>query len=230
MPVTSLRDRRRAETVAEIKEAALQQLVEAGPGGFSLRGVARTVGMTVQALYHYFANRDALLTVLVVDAHHAAADAVQAAAEATRGQSPRARRLAACRAFREWALANRPAFLLLYGTPVPGFTPLREDEVGQAAWRLGQHFAEVVFDGWTPAQLAAVPAAPTLVGTDLQKMALPLGAAELFIELRARMHGVVTLELIGHLHPFTGHGAAFFDAAMDRMSDEVDAVQRATGR
>ena len=80
MSVSSVRDRRRAETVAEIKEAALQQLAEAGPGGFSLRGVARAVGMTVQSLYHYFANRDALLTVLVVDAHHAAADAVQAAA------------------------------------------------------------------------------------------------------------------------------------------------------
>jgi AcrR family transcriptional regulator len=229
VPVSALRDRRRAETVAEIKEAALQQLVEAGPGGFSLRGVARAVGMTVQALYHYFANRDALLTVLVVDAHHAAADAVQAAADATRGQAPRERRLAACRAFRQWALANRPAFLLLYGTPVPGFVPLRENEVGQAAWRLGQPFAEVVFDGWTPAQLAAVPAAPGLADTDLKQMALPLGAAALFIELRARMHGVVTLELIGHLHPFTEHGAAFFDAAMDRMSDDVDAVQRATG-
>ena len=229
MPVNSLRDRRRAETVAEIKEAALQELVDAGPGGFSLRGVARAVGMTVQALYHYFDNRDALLTALVVDAHHAAADAVQVAADATRGQDPRTRRLAACRAFREWALANRPAFLLLYGTPVPGFTPLRESEVGQAAWRLGQPFAEVVFDGWTPAQLAAVPAAPALADTDLKQMALPLGAAALFIELRARMHGVVTLELIGHLHPFTEHGAAFFDAAMDRMSDEVDAVQRATG-
>jgi len=51
--------------------------------------------------------------------------------------------------------------------PVPGFTPLAESDVGQAAWRLGQSFAEVVFDGWTPAQLAAVPAAPGLVEADL---------------------------------------------------------------
>ena len=43
-------------------------------------------------------------------------------------------------------------------------------------------------------------------------MSLPLGAAALFIELRARMHGLVTLELVGHLHPFNDHGAAFFDA------------------
>ena len=112
---------------------------------------------------------------------------------------------------------------------MPGFTPLPESDVGQAAWRLGQGFAEVVFDGWTPAQLAAVPAAPGLAGADLGKMSLPLGAAALFIELRARMHGLVTLELVGHLHPFNEHGAAFFDAAIDRMSGEVDAVQRGTG-
>ena len=226
----SVRDRRRAETVAEIKQAALQQLIDAGPGGFSLRGVARAVGMTVQSLYHYFPNRDALLTVLVVDAHHAAADAVQAAADATRGRHPHERRLAACRAFREWTLVNRPAFLLLYGTPVPEFTPLPEGDVGEAAWRLGGSFADVVFDGWTPAQLAAVPAAGALTDVDLGRMALPLGAAEFFIELRARMHGMVTLELLGHLHPFNAHGEAFFDAAIARMSADVDAVQRATGR
>jgi hypothetical protein len=61
-------------------------------------------------------------------------------------------------------------------------------------------------------------------------MALPAGAAELFIELRARMHGLVTLELVGHLHPFNDHGAAFFDAAVERMSADLDAVQRSTGR
>ena len=230
MSVSSVRDRRRAETVAEIKEAALQQLVDAGPGGFSLRGVARAVGMTVQSLYHYFANRDALLTALVVDAHHSAADAVQASADRTRGRHPHERRLAACQAFRDWALANRPAFLLLYGTPVPGFTPLAESDVGQAAWRLGQAFAEVVFDGWTAAQLAAVPAAPGLGEADLGETTLPPGAAALFIELRARMHGLVALELVGHLHPFNEHGAPFFDAAINRMSADVDAVQRDTGR
>lgn len=229
MSVSSVRDRRRAQTVAEIKEAALRQLVDAGPGGFSLRGVAREVGMTVQSLYHYFANRDALLTVLVVDAHNAAADAVQAAVDATRGQPPVERRLAASRAFRAWALANRPAFLLLYGTPVPGFTPLPESDVGQAAWRLGQAFAEVVFDGWTPAQLAAVPAAPGLADVDCGTMQLPLGAVALFIELRARLHGLVALELVGHLHPFNAHGAAFFDAAITRMSVDVDAVRDARG-
>jgi AcrR family transcriptional regulator len=110
--------------------------------------------MTVQSLYHYFANRDALLTAW--SSTRTTPRRTRAGCRgATRGRHPHERRLAACQAFREWALANRPAFLLLYGTPVPGFTPLPESDVGQAAWRLGQAFAEVVFDGWTPAQLAA---------------------------------------------------------------------------
>ena len=68
-----------------------------------------------------------------------------------------------------------------------------------------------------------------VAGADLHDgAALPLGAAELFIELRARMHGLVALELVGHLHPFNDHGAALFDAAMNRMSHEVDAIQQAS--
>src|ERR1700754_3080823 len=102
---STVRERRRAETVAEIKAAALEQLATAGTGGLSLRAVARAGGMTVQALYHHFDSPDA----------------VEAAAVASRGRPPVERRIAATSAFRDWALANTSAFLLLYGTPVPGF-------------------------------------------------------------------------------------------------------------
>ncbi len=227
--VSSVRDRRRAETVQEIKAAALQQLAEAGPGALSLRGVARAVGMTVQSLYHYFDSREALLTVLVTDAHHALADAVQAAAETSRGRPPVERRLAATTAYRSWAHENRSAFLLLYGTPVPGFEPLPEAGTGVAASRLAAPFVDVVFDDWTPAQLAAVelPEGGEPIAAVPAAFTLPPGALALFIELRARMHGLVVLELLGHLHPLNDLGGALFSAAMHRMSAEVDALQRA---
>ena len=83
----SVRDRRRAETVREIKAAALEQLAEGGPSGLSLRAVARALGMTVQSLYHYFDSRDALLTALVIDGHRALTSAVQDAVDASRGLS-----------------------------------------------------------------------------------------------------------------------------------------------
>ena len=66
----------------------------------------------------------------------------------------------------------------------------------------------------------------SVAAADLGKIALPPGAAALFIELRALMHGLVTLELLGHLHPFGDHGAALFEGAMHRMSAQVDAAQK----
>jgi AcrR family transcriptional regulator len=222
----SVRDRRRAETVAEIKAAALQQLAEGGTGALSLRAVARSVGMTVQSLYHYFDSRDALLTALVTDAHHQLADAVQAAAESTRGRPPLARRMAATGAYRDWALAHRAEFLLLYGTPVPGYAPPPDSTIGPAALRLAAPFLEVVYDGWTPGQLAALPL-PDDRPIDIPetRIALPLGALAYFIELRGTMHGLVMLELLDHLHPFTVVAGDFYAAAMHRMSDSLDALQ-----
>jgi AcrR family transcriptional regulator len=224
----SVRDRRRAETVQEIKDAALQQLAEGGTGALSLRGVARSVGMTAQSLYHYFDSRDALLTTLVADAHHRLADAVQAAAEDTRGQPPLRRRLAATGAYREWARTNRPAFLLLYGTPVPGYTPPPDSGTGPAALRLAAPFQDVVFDGWTAEQLAALPVpGGRAIAVPDSKIDLPLGALAYFIELRGMMHGLVMLELLDHLHPFTSVAGDLYTAAMHRMSDSLDALQHA---
>lgn len=229
MPVEgSVRDRRRAETVQEIKDAALTQLAQSGTGGLSLRAVARAVGMTVQSLYHYFDSRDALLTVLVTDAHHELADAVQAAADASRGRPPRDRLIAAANAYRSWALANRSAFLLIYGTPVPDFEPHPDAGSGSAALRLSVPFVDVVFDGWSDDELAAVPLLPgsgSLTRLDDEEIALPIGALVYFFELRAGMHGMVMLELLGHLYPFQATAAVFFASAIGRISDGIAAMR-----
>lgn len=223
-----LRERRRAETIAEIKEAALQQLAEAGPGGMSLRGVARTVGTTVQALYHYFDSRDALLDQLVTDGHNALADSIQHSADLSRGRPYGERLLATNLAYRDWAFANRSAFLLLYGTPVPGFEPSADGLSVEAAMRLAAPFREVVFDGWTADQLRAVPLLPGAepIAEDLTDgFGLPPGALALFLELRARLHGLVMLELLGHLHPLQHQGRALLTSATDRIASELTALR-----
>lgn len=223
---TTVRERRRAETVAEIRAAALAQLADVGPGGLSLRGVARAVGMTVQSLYHYFDGRDALLTALVEDAHHELADAVLAAVDGSRGGPPYARRVAATAAFRTWALGHPARFLLLYGTPVPGFAP--GPGTGQAAKRLAAPFVEAVFDGWTAAELAAIPLQPgaeAVADVEQDVIALPPGALAYFLEQRARMHGLVMLELLGHLHPLQEHAEALFTGAVRRAYEETEALR-----
>lgn len=226
--MSTVRERRRAETVAEIKAAARAQLADVGPAALSLRAIARAVGMTVQSLYHYFDGRDALLTALIGDAHHALADAVQAAADGSRGHPPAARRRAATAAFRDWALAHSAEFLLLYGTPVPDFAPLPDGRTAEAALRLAAPFLDVVFDGWTAGDLAAVPLAPgaeEIAAVHAPQIPLPPGALAFFLELRARMHGLVVLELLGHLHPLQDRAAALFAGAMHHMSTEIDALR-----
>lgn len=224
----SVRERRRAETVQEIKAAALEQLAEGGPGGLSLRGVARAVGMTVQSLYHYFDSRDELLTALVIDGHRSLAAAVAEAADATRGR-PQAERLwAASNAYRRWALANRPAFLLLYGTPVPGYEPPPREEVIGAAVSLAEPFLDVVFDGWSAEQLQRLPLQPgteRLADADTTKVPLPAGALALFYELRAQLHGMVMLELTGHLSPVTDYGEDLFRGMIHRAAAQLAALR-----
>lgn len=111
----------RAELTRAIKEAATRQLAETGAAALSLRAVARDLGLASSALYRYFPSRDALLTVLIVDAFNAVGAAAESGAAAAAPADPGARWLAACRAVRQWALAHPHEFALVYGSPVPGY-------------------------------------------------------------------------------------------------------------
>jgi AcrR family transcriptional regulator len=55
----SRRDRRKQETIDDIKATARHQLAEAGPAGISLRAIARDLGMTASAVHYYFPSRQA---------------------------------------------------------------------------------------------------------------------------------------------------------------------------
>src|SRR5262245_29799005 len=77
------------------------------------------MGITGPALYRYFANRDALLTELISDAYHDLADTLEGAIAGAEASPARLR--AAAAALREWALAAPHRYLLLFGTPIPGY-------------------------------------------------------------------------------------------------------------
>jgi AcrR family transcriptional regulator len=131
----SRRERRRLDTLEEIKTLARRQLAELGPGGVSLRAIAREMGTASSALYRYFGSYEDLISALCVDAYTAVAGSVAAAVD---DQSPddHARRWwAVCQAYRRWSLDNPANFALIFGTPVPGYqTP--EEVTGPAATRL----------------------------------------------------------------------------------------------
>ena len=93
--------------------------------------------MSPAGLYRYYDGRDALLTDLLADAYRdlarAVADCRGPPDRASRGASrcdrrspsvadPIAAMLRAIEAYREWAVTNRARFLLIFGTPVPGYS------------------------------------------------------------------------------------------------------------
>ncbi|MER7350662.1 TetR/AcrR family transcriptional regulator [Streptomyces aurantiacus] len=201
------RARLRAETTAEIKEVALGLMATGGPDAITLRAIAREMGMTANAIYGYFATRDDLVTALVNDVYTALADTVDAAWKDASRKGPAARIQAWAEAFRGWALANPEGFRLIYGDPVPGYrapAPGAAPDAARrvctgltalaaAAWPHVQHLyadSDFAWSDFEPGLLDKVrPAFPDL----------PPAAVALALRIWGRLHGLVSLEIYGHL-------------------------------
>ncbi|WP_413100737.1 TetR/AcrR family transcriptional regulator [Streptomyces sp. Inha503] len=115
---TARRERYRKQTREEAKAVALAQLAESGTAGISVNAIAKAMGMTGPALYRYFASRDELLTELITDTYR---DLAETLAQAVADAAPADRFRAMARAMRDWAKRQPDRYLLIYGTPVPGY-------------------------------------------------------------------------------------------------------------
>jgi AcrR family transcriptional regulator len=169
------RARYRQQVKAEVKTHAWQQIADAGASGLSLKAIATQMGMTAPALYRYFANRDELLTELILTAYRQLAEAVEADVSDADPPEQQLRRIAA--AFRQWSVSHPHRYLLLYGTPVPGYAAPPE------ATTLATRIFRPLVNAFDRA-----------------------GAADAFarsVVFWTRLHGVLSLDLAGH---FTGMG------------------------
>ncbi len=218
----SRRERLRAEATEQIMEIALRQMAVDGPGALSLRGIAREMGMTSRAIYSYFPTRYDLVTALIRTFGRGLADALELARDEAPASDPERRLLAWGEALRAWALAYPQGFQLVYGDPLPGYQPPPgEGPVDEAALRIcgglnrlvaaacaGRRAPATPDDDWSgflPAYRARVRAeAPDLTPT----------VAASALRVWARLHGLVTLEIHGHLRPVYADPAALYRAEM----------------
>ena len=115
------RERARAQTIADIVRLGRGHLATHGAAALSLRAVARDLGVVSSAVYRYVANRDELLTLLLVDAYDELGDAVDMAVNAQAPGDHAGRFRALGRAVRQWALREPARYGLLFGSPVPGY-------------------------------------------------------------------------------------------------------------
>ncbi|WNI21058.1 TetR/AcrR family transcriptional regulator [Streptomyces sp. ITFR-16] len=212
------RARYREQTRAEIKEAALRQLADGGVAALALTRIAKDMGLSGPALYRYFAGRDDLLNALIRDAYDDAAAAIGAAADrsAAGAQGPRARLHALAVAYRAWALGEPHRYLLIQGSPVPGYVA-PADTLERARAVLGPFLP--VFTGGTPgtgaapvvAQMAAWLESDAAVGAWVARYAAEAaddtGAAARALAgallAWSQLHGSVGLETAGQ---FAGMG------------------------
>ena len=213
---------RREEVAAHVLEIGRRHLAEQGAAALSLRAVARDLGMVSSAVYRYVANRDDLLTLLVVDAYTELGDAVDAATTSGRG-GLEPRFLAVARAVRTWALAEPARYALLYGSPVPGYEApaAQTTEPGTRVVRVILGLVEAGAAAGEVARGAGPVPLPRVVAADLRRLRTGLGL-HLEEAVLARsvlawsaLIGAVSLEVFGQYGPDTfTSGDALFDHQM----------------
>ena len=201
------REKLREATIQEIKQVALSQMAEQGAAALSLRAIASQMSMSAPALYNYFDSRDALLTALILDAYTSLGDATHAASEAKAGASYGAQFVAVCLALRNWALAHREQYMLIFGSPIPGYhapaaitTPasVRSTLPFVQTLEAAQQAGQITIPG-EYAGLSASPAHQQIEAV-FQSQGFNLSAAILQAAMAGwgQIIGLISLELYGH--------------------------------
>ncbi|WP_405506581.1 TetR/AcrR family transcriptional regulator [Streptomyces purpurascens] len=204
------RERYRAQVRTEVKEHAWEQIATAGASALSLNAIAKRMGMSGPALYRYFAGRDELITELVTDAYRSLADTFRTASGTGADVA------ALGHALRGWALEDPQRYLLIYGTPVPGYHA--PDDVTA----ISSEILATLLDACA-ALSPDSPATPLDAhledhrdwadGHPAQPAALRRALA-----FWTRLHGVLSLELAGHFRGMGIDPAQLFAAELDELS------------
>jgi AcrR family transcriptional regulator len=138
--ISDRRSRRRAETLAEIRDIALDVMAEEGVAGLTLSAVARRLGIQPPSLYKYVPSRHALYDELFKLGQEGYLAAVrQAAAPHEPGLTAMG---ASLEAGARWVMANQVLAQLLFWRPVPGFVPSPESYA--PALDIHAHFAGLI--------------------------------------------------------------------------------------
>lgn len=240
----SRRDRRREQTIVEIKELARNQLAEHGRGGITLRGIARQLGMTAPGLYRYYASLDELITALIVDYYGEVVAAVEQARDALPAEDPGGRLIAASRAFRTWSIAHPVEFGLTFGAPPPGFAAPPSGLLEEAGARFGGIFRDLFGQLWGRRrfpQAGQLGIDPRLLAqlrgyAEATGATLPPEALYVFLACWVRIYGAVSMEVFGHLKWAVEEGGPLFETELRRLgellgiAEEYQAPSSAPGR
>jgi AcrR family transcriptional regulator len=101
-------------------DAAGRLLTSEGPGALRVRRVAREVNCSTKVIYTMFGGKEGLVEELYLEGFERLGGALEAVPH---GENPLAYLGALGRAYRESALANPTHYAVMFGRPIPEFTP-----------------------------------------------------------------------------------------------------------
>lgn len=201
---SSRRARLRQATLDEIHEAARALLTEQGRAAVTINAVARRMGMSGPALYHYYASHEDLVAAVTAGFFRELTAAMEQARDACTSGPAGERIIAVCRAMRAWAIEHPAEFGWVFASPArasdqPSPTP-RE----QAGRRFERVLVELTVELW---QTCPFPVAPLAELPESQQKqlaaysasidgALPPEAAHVFLSCWIRIYGALCMEVL----------------------------------
>jgi AcrR family transcriptional regulator len=199
-----------------IKETAWKQIAEFGAPALSLRAIARDLKITAPAIYNYFADRDALVTALIIDAFLSFGDSQLEARDAVAEEDLIGRIKSIGLAYRDWAHAHPHHYQLIFGTPIPGYRPSADEILPASARSISALFS--VVDNIRKAGKLTITSYPE-VKTEYKPYydtwknhvgdVHPLSVCAAML-IWSRVHGIVSLEIQGNVPPYGEKGDALY--------------------
>ena len=119
------RQRRRAETIEQVLDVAVEVMAEQGVAGLTLGEVARRMGIRPPSLYVYFDGKNALYDALFERGWRLLLESMPAL-PLPAGEDAAAEVQKFGGAFVRWAVEHPAYAPLMFWRPVPGFTPSAE--------------------------------------------------------------------------------------------------------
>lgn len=200
-----------------IMNAAWRHIEASCAASLSLEGLADSLSLPLETLTGCFADRNALMTELYIDSYTRFADSTLRAWELFPGPENVLRKLTGVGiSYREWAMANRTRYQLMFGPPLPGYE-LEVRRLRPAMMRAFSVLYEVVRELYKVRKLnvRSIPLLDTSCG---DRFFLNLdGVSEedhliysVAIILWGRIHGLVSLELSQAVPPFSGNSDVLY--------------------
>jgi AcrR family transcriptional regulator len=193
--------------VLEIHAAARRLLVEQGPAAVTVNAVAREVGMSGPALYHYYAGHDELVGAVTADFFRELATVMEQARDRHDDRPTGDRILAVCRAMRAWATTHPAEFGWIFASPVTPQNRRPESPRHNAALRFERVLLDLTVELWQTRpfpvpDLAELPPSLreqlTAYSTAIEGQ-LPPEAAHVFLTCWIRLYGLLCMEVLHQL-------------------------------